>query len=126
MAIEVTQISPHQAAQAMTAAGLRAPLECDSAEGIAEHGQCFEFSSGGKTCAFVVRQKGEILLIDAAATNSSAGGMTAAGLALADTVANRMECTHIAFETNRRGLVRLAQKNGYQIAGYILKKAVKK
>ena len=33
-------------------------------------------------------------------------------------------CSAVAFQTKRRGLVRQAQKQGYTVAGYIMKKAI--
>lgn len=108
----------------MHAAGLRPPVDCDTLEAIAAHGECFSLDTGGGACAFVLRRQGAVLWIDAAAATRPGQGVTEAGMLLAEQIARRVGCSQIALETNRRGLVRKTQKNGYQLAGYILKKAL--
>ncbi|MEZ2296478.1 hypothetical protein [Variovorax sp. RCC_210] len=111
------------AAATMRAAGLRAPLACDTPEGIAAHGQCFELRTPAGVGVFVARVKGEVLWIDGAGSRSGAG-LTEVGLALFDEMAKRCGCTHVAFETRRVGLVKKSKSAGYRVAGFIMKKAV--
>lgn len=106
----------------MHAAGLNAPVDCDTLDAIAAHGQCFAIDTGRGACAAVLRIKGGVLWLDAAAATQPGQGVTADGLTLAEAIARKAGCTQIAMETNRRGLVRETKKAGYEIAGYILKK----
>jgi hypothetical protein len=109
----------------MHAAGLRPPVDCDTLDNIAAYGQCFALDTGRGACAFVLRKKGDVLWIDAAAATRPGAGVTEDGMQLAEAIARQTGCTQIAMETNRRGLLRKTQKNGYVVAGYILKKALK-
>ena len=107
----------------MRAAGLRAPLDCDTPEGIAKHGQCFVLRTETGMGVFVVRKQGRVLWVDGGA-RVDGSGLTATGLELFEEIARQSECTEVAFETNRRGLVRASKKAGFEVAGYIIKKAV--
>ena len=107
----------------MRAAGLRAPLPCDTPEGIAAHGRCFELRTDTGVGVFVLRVKGSVLWVDGAGSRDG-HGLTAAGLPLFERIARQTGCDRIAFETGRRGLVRLSQTVGYRVAGYIMEKAV--
>lgn len=122
-ALAVQEIAASEAAAAMRAAGLRAPLACDTPEEIAAHGRCFELRTAEGVGVFVLRVQGGVLWVDGAGSRQGAG-LTAAGLALFDHIARQAGCESIAFETVRPGLVRQSQKLGYQVAGYIMKKAV--
>lgn len=123
-AVEVQEVSAADAAATMRAAGLRAPLPCDTPEDIAAHGRCFQLRAGDQLGVFVLRKRRGVLFVDGAGARAHGSGLTSAGLALFDHIARQAGCTEIAFETNRRGLVRLAEGQGYQVAGYIMKKAV--
>lgn len=112
-------MSREAAAQAMRAAGLRAPLPCDDAEQIAAHGQCFELRTESGVGVFVLRRKGDVLWIDGAG-RIEGGGLTEPGIALIREVARRLGCRTVAFETARRGLVRRARKLGARVAGVIM------
>lgn len=103
----------------MRAAGLRAPLECDTPEGIAAHGECFELRTPGGVGVFVLRRKGSVLWVDGAAATEG-GGLTGPGLALMVQIARQTGCRKVAFETGRRGLVRLAKKQGARVAGVVM------
>lgn len=124
MEIEVTQIAPSLAASAMTAAGLRAPLDCDTVDQIAHGGECFTLTTSGGACVAVIRRKGSVLWIDGAGATQPGQGITEAGLLLAEHIARRTGCNQIAFETQRRGLVRKSKKSGFAVAGYIMQKAI--
>lgn len=109
----------------MHAAGLTPPVDCDTLEAIAAFGECFALDTGRGACAFVLRRQGDVLWIDAAAETRKGPGILEAGMQLAEQIARQTGCTQIAIETNRRGLVRKTQQNGYVVAGYILKKRLK-
>lgn len=108
----------------MNAAGLRAPVDCDTADQIAAHGQCFSLRTDSGECVFVLRQKGAVLWIDGAGATRPGRGITEAGLQLAEQIARLSGCNQIAFETQRPGLVRKSKNMGFAVAGYILKKAI--
>lgn len=122
--VEVREVSAADAAAAMRAAGLRAPLPCDSPESIAAHGKCFELRTGTGVGVFVLRRKGGVMWIDGAGARVRGANLTAEGLDLFDVIAQQAGCTELAFETARPGLVRESKKAGYVVAGYIMKKAV--
>ncbi len=123
-AVEVQEVSAADAAATMRAAGLRAPLPCDTPEDIAAHGRCFQLRSGGNVGVFVLRRKRSVMWVDGAGARAHGSGLTEAGLELFTHIAQQAGCTEIAFETSRRGLVRKAEGQGYRVAGYIMKKAV--
>ena len=110
----------------MTAAGLRAPMNCDTADAIAAGGQCFTLETDRGACVFVLRVKGSVLWIDGAGATRPGSGITQAGLALAEQIAKRAGCDQIAFETARPGLVRASKKQGFAIAGHIMRRELKK
>lgn len=122
--VEVKEITAVDAAATMRAAGLRAPLACDSPEDIAAFGKCFQLRTETGVGVFVLRRQGGVLWVDGAGARVRGSGLTEDGLALFDHIARAAGCTEIAFETNRRGLVRKAEQAGYTVAGYIMKKAV--
>lgn len=108
----------------MQAAGLSAPVNCDTASQIAENGECFELTTSQGACVFVLRVKGSVLWIDGAGATRPGTGITEAGLELAEQIARRAGCDQIAFETARPGLLRKSKKQGFSIAGYIVKKSI--
>lgn len=124
MEIEVQKIAASQAAAAMQAAGLLAPVDCDNAEQIAAGGECFALTTGSGACVFVLRVKGSVLWIDGAGATRPGQGITEAGLLLAEQIARRAGCDQIAFETARPGLVRKSKLQGFAVAGYIMRKAL--
>ena len=122
MEIEVKEIAPGPAASAMNAAGLRAALDCDTAEQIAAGGQCFSMQTPQGACVAVLRVKGSVLWIDGAGATQPGRGITEAGLELAEQIARRAGCNQVAFETVRPGLVRKSKQQGFAVAGYIMRK----
>lgn len=123
MAPKTIQVAPADAdktAAALRAAGLRAPLDCDTPEQIAAHGDCFKLTTDQGTCAFVLRRKGSVLWIDGAGAIEGQG-FTGPGLELCMEIARQCGCSELAFETSRPGLVRASEAKGFQVAGYIMK-----
>jgi hypothetical protein len=106
----------------MRQAGLRAPLDCHGPESIAAHGQCFQLRTGTGVGVFVLRREGAVLWIDGAGARVRSEGLTQDGLALIENIARLCGCTSVAFETVRPGLVRKAEGQGYNVAGYIMRK----
>lgn len=122
--VEVRQVTHADAAATMRAAGLRAPVDCHTPEGIAAHGECFELRTGTGSAVFVLRREAGVLWVDGAGARAHGSGLTAAGLALFEQIAIQCGCTQIAFETNRPGLVRAAGRAGYTVAGWTMKRRV--
>lgn len=122
-AVQVQEVTAADAAATMRAAGLAAPLPCDTPEQIAAFGQCFELRTPTGAAVFVARIKGGVLWIDGAGSRGGSG-LTEVGLALFDRLAKQAGCTHVAFETRRVGLVKKSKSAGYRVAGFIMKKAV--
>jgi hypothetical protein len=122
--VEVKEITAADAAATMRAAGLAAPLACDTPEDIAAYGQCFQLRTGTGVGVFVLRKQGGVMWVDGAGARVRGTGLTEDGLALFDHIARQAGCTEIAFETTRPGLVKKSKLAGYTVAGYIMKKAV--
>jgi hypothetical protein len=122
--LQVGQVSRADAAQVMRGAGLRAPIAHHTPEKIAAHGECFQLTTGEGAGVFVLRRDAAVMWIDGAGARVHSRGLTDAGLALCEEIARQAGCTEIAFETNRRGLVRKSSRHGYRVAGFILKKAI--
>lgn len=118
------EVSQETAAAAMRAAGLRAAMPWDTPEAIAARGQAFLLPTDTGPLVFVTHGAAGVLYIDAAAAPQGGQGMTAQGLQLAEEVARGGGFGEVAFQTVRRGLVRQAEKHGYVVAGYIMKKAI--
>lgn len=121
--IVVRKLSEADAAHAINAAGVVDPLGINSTGDITRHGHCFEFECDGEKCSFVVRTVGDLLIIDAAAASGTARA-THVGLALAENIAKATGCTRIAFETERPGLVKLAQLAGFKTKSVLMEKHV--
>ncbi len=122
--IAVQEISQAEAAAAIRAAKLDTGLAFDTPESLAGSGVCMRFVTEAGACVFVMEVSAGVLWISAAAANGG-HGMTAAGLALAEATARHLECTHVAFQTARRGLVRLVEQDGFETVAYVLKKAIR-
>jgi hypothetical protein len=124
MAFEkLTPLDQAQAQAAFTVTPVPDPSGMSTPESLAAAGQAFELSAAGGSGVFVVTKKGTRLWIEAAA-GAAADDLTAMGLELIEEMAQRAECIEVAFQTARPGLVRKANQRGYQVAGWILKKAV--
>lgn len=121
MAYEIKTLEPEQAARAY--AGLIDP-SCDATpKSAAQAGQSFALKTPAGTLIFTTTERGQQLWIEAAA-GQGADDMTAHGLALIEGMAQGAGLASVGFQTARPGLMRKAQKQGYTVAGWILKKAV--
>ncbi len=118
--VQVTPADPWATGAAMRQAGLEAPLPCDTPEQIAANGECFELQTESGRCAFVLRRRGEVLWIDGAGALTGQG-FTQRGLELCKEIARQAGCSMLAFETNRRGLVRMSARQGFEVAGFVMK-----
>lgn len=106
-------ISKIQAAEAMKKAGLEAGS-----------GHAFEFKESGQTGIFVAEKRGLDFWIHGAAGDKSMS-LKGDSWNVFEKLAGALNCEHVAFETSRPGLVKIAKKRGYKIEAVILKKIVK-
>lgn len=86
-------------------------------------GQCFKVMRGNDiVAAYVLEVRGGEVWISAAAGRDG-DDLTAAIFGMIDY--NAQQFDSIGFKTRRRGLVKKAQRHGYEIAGYIMRKKLK-
>lgn len=119
----LTPLSESEAATAFSVTHVPDPRGTSTPESLAAAGQAFELSADGGSGVFVVRKDGHQLWIQAAA-GAAADNLTDMGMELFDEMARQAECTEVAFQTARPGLVKKANQRGYVVAGWIMKKAV--
>lgn len=94
-----------------------------SLDSLIRQGQCFKVMEGDTIVgAYVLKADGIECYVLAAAGRCD-GDLTAAMLAFIED--NGAEFDSIGFQTRRRGLVKKAQKHGYEIAGYIMRKKLR-
>lgn len=80
-------------------------------------GVCFEVRDDSGAAVVVVHERGGVHWIDAA---GGGGGRDLAGAI--DQALIAAGARSIAFQTKRPGLVRRAQRQGYKVAGYIMRR----
>lgn len=91
---------------------------------IARDGQCFALTAdGGAQIAYVLVVRGGQAWINAA-KGLGPVDWTALTLPVVELQAKRAGLESVAFQTRRRGLVRKAEKLGYRVTGYIMKKDI--
>ena len=95
-----------------------------SLDGLADGGQCFKVVSDGETilAAYIVAAEGDELFVRAAAGRAQ---LDLSDVLDALTEAQASRFRSIAFQTQRRGLVKKALEHGYEIAGYVMRKKIK-
>lgn len=116
-------MSQTEAERAMREAGLNDPARGITPETIAASGRGFRLTTAGGEGVFVAEKRGPEMWVHGAASISSKG-LTADGLGVIEAMAKQADCTHVAFQTARPGLVRLARKNGYKVTGFIMEKGL--
>lgn len=120
-ALKIKTLTPDQARKAY--AQLRGPDGSDAAS-VASNGQSFaiELQDGG-ALTFTVKAQNAVLWIGGAVGQAGQGAdLTSQGLEFIESIARTAQCDYTAFATARPGLVRKAKRNGYQVAGFILRK----
>lgn len=118
--IRVSPAEPGATAAALSAAGLAAPLSCDTPERIARGGECLELETDGLKAVVVLRRDGPVLWVDGVG-RVEGDGLLAMGFDLAKETAAACGCSEVAFETARPGLVKLGVQHGFEVAGHIMK-----
>ncbi|MDZ7939269.1 MAG: hypothetical protein U5M53_13745 [Rhodoferax sp.] len=86
-------------------------------------GDAFELHATGGSGVFSLERQGNRLWVTAAAGRSD-DDLTRIGLDLIEETARQAGCLEVGFQTARPGLVKKATQQGYEVAGWILKKAV--
>lgn len=84
---------------------------------MCQTGLSFEVSDSSGAAVVVVRMENGVAWIDAAGGGGGADLCPAIDAAVAG-----LPCNSVAFQTKRRGLVRRAEKLGYHVAGYIMRR----
>lgn len=93
-----------------------------SPQDLAKSGTAFALSFPSGKLVYVLRWLGRKLWICAAAGKTNQA--TAQALQAIEQQARDNEATAVMFQTARPGLVKLAQRSGYRVTGWILEKAV--
>lgn len=121
--VQLEEVSQAEAARVMRDAGLRVAFDFEGPEQLAEGGECFRLTTASGEGVFVLSRAGDVLWI-AGAGSCGGEGLTEAGLAAIERAARGQGCSAVGFQTVRRGLVRRAERAGYEVVGYLMKKAV--
>lgn len=121
--ITLQKIDPSRAAALLAASGMADPAGMTTPETLAAGGECFSLSDGVSDGVFVIKRRGEKMWISGAGAVQSRG-LTAPGLGVIEAIAKQSGCARVGFQTGRPGLVRLAKKQGYRVAGFILEKGI--
>lgn len=121
--ITLEVVSKTDAITAMKAAHLVDKHAQFTPETLAENGQCFKLTTAGGEGVFVAEKRGNHLWIHGAAGVKSSG-LTGVGLVVIEALAKECGAEFVAFETARAGLAKLSKKQGYKVAGMIMKKRV--
>lgn len=122
--IHLTQIDADTAAALLVGVAGRDPSGLSTEQSMhhtARCGQCYAATSESGQAVYVVRVENGVAWVDAA-KGFGATDWTAALLPIIEMQAKGL--ASVGFQTERRGLVKRAQKQGYHIAGYIMKKGL--
>ena len=122
---QLQELTRQQAAQAIAPIAHLDPCGDADPDQVAAAGIPMRLHVDGGSLVLVLdrRARGRQLWIEAAVGEGSAD-MTAIGLRYCEETARHAGCTEVAFQTSRRGLKRKAERLGYQVHGFILRKAL--
>lgn len=120
------QVQPLTADQAEKAYAAMHGPDGSNAHTVASGGQSFALHlDDGGALVFTVRAQNGVFWIDGAIGQAGPGGdMTAQGLDFMEAMAKAAKSDSIGFATARAGLVKKAERQGYRVAGWILKKQI--
>lgn len=116
-------MSQAEALRAFTATPVPDPWGEATADTLAAAGPAFKLTTASGSVVFVLERNGDAVSIHGAA-GQAGEDLTAIGLTVIEECARQAGAKEVKFQTARRGLVRKAEKAGYTVAGWILKKAV--
>jgi len=120
----LSRVEPELAAQIL--AGLhtldpRGLCQPQDIQAMAKAGQCFAATAPGAQAVYIVKVSNGIAWIDAC----KGFGPVDWSLTLLPVIeAQAKGCAAVGFQTKRRGLVKQAKKQGYTVAGYIMRKSL--
>lgn len=121
---QVREVSRDQAAKALAETAAMDPLGESTPQTITAAGVPFELKTATGGGTFVLERKGDVLWITAAAGKAQ-DDLTELGFQLVEETARQCGCTEVGFQTSRRGLVHKSERHGYQVAGWIMRKALR-
>lgn len=124
---DLQAVSRDDAARAFGACVALNPSGHESAQSMAARSANFVYSTETGRVVYGVMRNGETLWCVAAAGQGS--GMARAGLDYLERQARANRCSRVGFQTVRRGLVRIAEKQGFEVVrqvgtGFVLEKRV--
>ena len=115
--LEPSQAEPHYC-------GIVDPAGMATPRSVAQTGQAYRLqTTAGELVFNVTKTASGAMWIEAAAGNG-ADDLTAAGFEMIEAIAQAAAAHSVGFQTARPGLVRKAQRHGYEVVGWILKKAM--
>lgn len=120
--VVLSHLDPGTAAMLLAGVERRDPrgvLRADDLAGVCERGLCFAATTPGGQVAYVLNVKNGVAWIDAA---QGAGQVDLTRTILPCIELQCSELDSIGFTTARPGLKRKAEKMGYQVTGWLLKK----
>ena len=121
--IKIRKISAALASAVMASAGLTDPDKGIDSQRIAETGENFELTTPEGVGVFTVRRLSNTLWVAGAGSEKSEG-LLKHGLPIVEAMAKLEGLERVGFQTARPGLVRIAKRHGYRIAGIILEKRI--
>lgn len=117
-------MSREAAVRAFTETPVPDPAGISTPESLTAAGVPFELETGTGSGVFVLERHGDVLWVTAAA-GKAADDLTDIGLQLIEETARQAGCSSVAFQTSRCGLVRKSERRGFEVSGWIMKKAVR-
>lgn len=124
--LQVVRLSPADAAQALAGVEKRDPRGITTAQDMAhftQRGECFAIQVPGAQLAYILTVENGQAWVQAAQASSGQFDFEKILSPIIEAQA-RGVCHSVAFQTARRGLVRKAQRQGYRVTGWILKKDI--
>ena len=88
-------------------------------DGMARAGRCFAATTDKAQAVYVVEVRNGVAWVSAC---KGSGNVTWSEVLLPVIEQQAKGCASVGFQTRRRGLVKVAQSQGYEITGWIMKK----
>ncbi len=125
--LKVIRLTPAQALQRLQDVAKRDPRGITTAADMAwfaERGECFAIRGKGSEIVYMLKIENGQAWVQAA----QASGSFSFDRVLSEVIERQCQgvADSVAFQTSRPGLVRKARREGYEVTGWILKKAIKK
>lgn len=122
--IEVVRLTPAEAVKALAGVEKRDPRGITTAQDMqtcTQRGECFAIRVPGAQLSYLLTvDNGQVWVQWAQASGPFDFEKVLSGVI----EAQAKGCNSVAFQTGRRGLVRKAQRQGYRVTGWILKKEI--